>query len=74
MSEVGPKWAQIMALHGLQGTVSHVLKHRTNASCKDKAVNLKKNMLQQGIVPPTFFDKGQSPVMTLLRACRGMLC
>ena len=37
----GPYWSRILALHGAGGTISEILKDRTQVQLKDKARNLK---------------------------------
>ena len=58
----GPHWCQILSLFGLKGTLSTVLKHRTQVQLKDKARNLK-----------LFFLKNHSEVPFYLKSVTGEL-
>ncbi|KAB8342827.1 hypothetical protein FH972_022425 [Carpinus fangiana] len=44
----GPHWARILAMFGPNGSVSEVLKDRSQVQCKDKARNLKLYFLKRG--------------------------
>lgn len=44
----GPHWSQILELHGAGGTISEVLKDRTQVQLKDKARNLKLFFIKGG--------------------------
>jgi hypothetical protein len=44
----GPHWTKILALHGIDGTESDVLKDRTQVQLKDKARNLKLAFMKTG--------------------------
>lgn len=49
----GPHWSQILAMYGIGGTISDVLKNRNQVQLKDKARNLKLFFLKSGLdVPP----------------------
>jgi hypothetical protein len=49
----GPHWSQILELHGAGGTISEVLKDRTQVQLKDKARNLKLFFIKGGHdIPP----------------------
>ncbi|CCT61842.1 uncharacterized protein FFB20_03628 [Fusarium fujikuroi] len=58
----GPHWSQILTLFGAQGTVSDILKDRTQVQLKDKARNLK-----------LFFLKTNSEMPYYLQAVTGEL-
>ncbi|SCV73181.1 BQ2448_7106 [Microbotryum intermedium] len=49
------RWSQIMALHGPQGAIDDKLKHRTSMSIRDRAVNLKVNLVKQRLRVPSYF-------------------
>ncbi|SCZ94628.1 BZ3500_MvSof-1268-A1-R1_Chr12-3g04007 [Microbotryum saponariae] len=53
------RWSQIMALHGPQGTINDILKHRTSMSLRDRAVNLKVNLVKQRLRVPSYLKPGQ---------------
>ncbi|SGY19835.1 BQ5605_C017g08342 [Microbotryum silenes-dioicae] len=48
------RWSQIMALHGPQGTIDDILKHRTSMSLRDRAANLKVSLVKQGLRVPSY--------------------
>ena len=50
----GPHWSDILLMYGENGTVSDVLKERTQIQLKDKARNLKLFFLKTGIEVPTY--------------------
>jgi protein TBF1 len=52
----GPHWSQILAMHGLGGTVNEVLKERDQVQLKDKARNLKLFFLKAGIEVPYYLS------------------
>lgn len=52
----GPHWSQILALYGVGGRISEVLKERTQVQLKDKARNLKLFFLKSGIEVPTYLQ------------------
>lgn len=56
----GPHWSQILELHGAGGTISEVLKDRTQVQLKDKARNLK-----------LFFIKGGHEIPSVLKYVTG---
>ncbi|KAK5997885.1 Telomeric DNA-binding factor trf1 [Cladobotryum mycophilum] len=58
----GPHWSQILTLFGLNGTISDILKDRTQVQLKDKARNLK-----------LFFLKTNSEMPYYLQAVTGEL-
>ncbi|KAF4452039.1 Telomeric DNA-binding factor trf1 [Fusarium austroafricanum] len=58
----GPHWSQILGLFGVQGTISDILKDRTQVQLKDKARNLK-----------LFFLKTNSEMPFYLQAVTGEL-
>lgn len=64
----GTDWKKMIALHGEHGTVSTRFKDRTNVSLKDKAVNMKKNMIKAGQpIPETLNDRVKVPISKLTR-------
>lgn len=52
----GPYWSQILELHGAGGTISEVLKDRTQVQLKDKARNLKVAYIKSGQEVPTVLN------------------
>ncbi|GAA5970962.1 hypothetical protein JCM3765_007620 [Sporobolomyces pararoseus] len=56
VEEHGQDWKKMIALHGKKGTASRVLQNRNNVSLKDKAVNIKKKLLQSGQPIPRGLD------------------
>ena len=58
----GPHWSQILTLFGPHGTISDILKDRTQVQLKDKARNLK-----------LFFLKTNSEMPYYLQAVTGEL-
>lgn len=58
MNEMPCAWSKIIAMHGPDGTHSRVFKHRTPVSLKDKAVNLKLDLLRRGLQVPWFLENG----------------
>lgn len=48
----GPHWSQILAMYGSDGTISDVLRERTQVQLKDKARNLKLFFLKTGFEVP----------------------
>lgn len=52
----GPHWSQILALYGVGGTISDVLKDRNQVQLKDKARNLKLFFLKSNIEVPYFLQ------------------
>jgi len=49
----GPHWSQILALYGATGSISSVLRDRSQVQLKDKARNLKLSYLKAGKEVPT---------------------
>lgn len=58
----GPHWSQILSLYGPEGTISNILKDRSQVQLKDKARNLK-----------LFFLKSNSEMPYYLQAVTGEL-
>lgn len=52
----GPHWSQILALYGVKGQVSDVLKERNQVQLKDKARNLKLFFLKSNIEVPYYLQ------------------
>lgn len=52
----GPYWAQILELYGPGGSISEVLKDRTQVQLKDKARNLKMFFVRVGLPVPAVFE------------------
>ncbi|KAF2089051.1 hypothetical protein K490DRAFT_64260 [Saccharata proteae CBS 121410] len=52
----GPHWSQILALYGVNGTISEVLKERNQVQLKDKARNLKLFFLKSNVEVPFFLQ------------------
>ncbi|KAK8193504.1 telomere repeat binding factor-domain-containing protein [Phyllosticta capitalensis] len=52
----GPHWSQILALYGVGGTVSEILKERNQVQLKDKARNLKLFFLKSGVEVPVYLQ------------------
>jgi protein TBF1 len=52
----GPHWSQILGLFGAHGTVSDILKDRTQVQLKDKARNLKLFFLKAGSEMPYYLS------------------
>jgi hypothetical protein len=53
----GPHWSQILALYGVGGSISEILKDRNQVQLKDKARNLKLFFLKSGLDVPYFLKK-----------------
>lgn len=68
MAELGSNYRGIITLHGRNGSKSHILKHRNNVACKDKAVNLKVQMIKDGRRVPHYLKDGES-VVFFRRGC-----
>jgi protein TBF1 len=52
----GPRWSQILAMHGPGGTVNEVLKERNQVQLQDKVRNLKLFFLEAGIEVPYYLN------------------
>ncbi|ROV95117.1 hypothetical protein VSDG_05862 [Cytospora chrysosperma] len=52
----GPHWSQILQLYGLNGTISDILKDRTQVQLKDKARNLKLFFLKTNSEMPYYLQ------------------
>jgi hypothetical protein len=52
----GPHWSQILSLFGQQGTISDILKDRTQVQLKDKARNLKLFFLKTNSEMPYYLQ------------------
>ena len=52
----GPHWSQILSLYGPNGTVSDILKDRTQVQLKDKARNLKLFFLKTSSEMPYYLQ------------------
>ncbi|SCV05763.1 LANO_0H14642g1_1 [Lachancea nothofagi CBS 11611] len=53
----GPAWSKILELHGAGGSVSELLKRRTQVQLKDKARNWKMYFLKGGLPVPDYLTK-----------------
>ncbi|KAJ2095480.1 hypothetical protein GGI16_005191 [Coemansia sp. S142-1] len=49
LTEFGPHWALILQNYGVDGSRSQVLQHRTRQHLKDKARNIKRRLMREGM-------------------------
>jgi len=72
----GPHWSQILAMYGIDGTISEVLKDRNQVQLKDKARNLKLFFLKSGLQVPAYLKhvtgdlKSRAPTQMTKNASR----
>ncbi|SCW03408.1 LAFE_0G09758g1_1 [Lachancea fermentati] len=57
LKEYGPSWSKILERHGAGGSISEILKNRSQVQLKDKARNWKMYFLKSGLPVPDYLNK-----------------